>query len=96
MGVPRNGRTSAGSVLQIALVGKVNNVHVIDEDGEGWRCNTHLRAVVDAQRATILRGRRDGIVGILQHLVDFAGRKAVTPRRDDLQRSGQHTMDPLA
>ena len=53
-------KTLSQPVFQITLVGKVDQVRIVDKDGKGRRRDTDLSCVVNAQRATALDAAREG------------------------------------
>src|SRR5262249_28720675 len=87
----------ADAVLEVALIAPVDLLGVVGEEQEHRRRNLRLCGVVDPQvRAFVDRGRRMVVDRLAQQRVQLGGGDAALALLGDLQRQGQHLLDPLA
>ena len=86
----------AKMVFQIALIGEVHQILVVDKEDEGRRLRGLLRRVIDAQAAAVFRRRRRDGHRIVQRVVEHAGGDAAGRIAVSRADGFQHAVDALA
>ena len=64
----------AETIHQIALIGEMNAICLVDKDDKGWRANSGLGDVEKLEPFALVHGRLVVVFGIFQQTVELRGR----------------------